>query len=79
MAGKSRKQMHPAMVKVLALLECESLADASRKTDIPIQTYHKWAYEGHAPSTSESGLRLAAAAGLPLEQLVLMFRGRMVS
>ena len=69
MAGKSKKEMHPFMERLMKQLDCANLAEMEQKTGIPYTTLFGYAHKGAIPRTGDD--RLAKAVGLTFAEVLI--------
>ncbi len=74
MAGKSSKEMHPFMTRLLELAECETLTDLSKLAletghDLARSTLDTYAFDGRVP-TLPNAKKLSALTGLSAVEIM---------
>jgi hypothetical protein len=71
MAGKSKKQMHPYVEKLMRDMDCENLFQLAHKTGISLGAWRKYAFEGSLPINRENAERIAKACGITYTDLMM--------
>jgi hypothetical protein len=70
MAGKSKKEMHPFIEKIMHNRNCTNLSELAREADVPLMTLRRLAFYGGLPQNKEAAEEIANALGMTYAQLI---------